>query len=930
MVTTPHDDDIRRVGSHSLTERPRWSTVCRMRRSLSAAVAAPLLVLACAGRPAPPTPKPPGPADGLSAPPPQANGRLPDLATPTHYALDLTVDPTKPRFTGVVRIDIDIPKTTSFIVLHGSKIDVRSAHVEIAREPALRALTSARGTAGGNVPEELALTFPKPLPPGHARLVIDYTAPFDDELSGLYRVRDGERWYAFTQFEATDARRAFPCFDEPSFKVPFDVSITVPHPMIAVANAPEASHEEVGDGTRFRFNPTQPLPTYLVAFAVGEFEIKDATRFTRPPVRIITTKGKSAMTSLALEATGGIVDALSDWFAIPYPYDKLDIVAVPELAPGAMENPGLLTFREERLLLDPTRASVAARRGQALIIAHELAHQWFGDLVTASWWNDIWLNEGMARWMEARAVDLWRPALGARLDSISSAHGVMDLDGLVSARAVRQPVVTTNDAQEAFDAITYEKGAAVLSTIERWIGEETFQRGVRDYLRDNAWKSVQADRLLDALDKASGKDVTQMASSYLDKPGVPEVAARLECEPGGRWHAELSSGQWRPLGSAEVDGALGTWTIPVCVRPQGEKKDTCVELVAGAPSLVTGKGRCPTFVHPNSNAAYYRFAVNERDFTRLAEGRKELDLPARISLLSNAWAAVRSGAIEPKALLTILPAFDDDNARQIVDQVVAILYGMSDILVDDDGRAPFRKFALERLAKRKKALGWSPPPKGDVSSDDALSRRSVMLAMGDLVEDDTTLREAEELATKWLAEPSSVDADTASVALDLASRKALEGRVTALLEATKNAKSRENRLIALRAMMGFDTEERLVQALDLTLGADVRSNEMRYVMSAVLARRKSRPIAEAWVRAHWDDLRKKLPGALSSTLLRAAGVGCSSAEATERAAFYTPRVDAIEGARRGLAESLEAVSLCAALRASGTPSLRKALLTLRR
>ena len=906
------------------------------------AVVTSLLLAGCPGEPPPPSPRTPSVVTEAPTPlpAPLANGRLPALATPVGYTLDLDVDPDKPRFSGVVRIEVEVPQKTSFVVLHGRSLDITTARALLPPPQAgLLATVSTRTAQGGKAPEELVLAFPSPLPPGRALLVIEYTAPFDDSLSGLYRVKDGASSYAYTQFEPTDARRAFPCFDEPSFKVPFDVSVTVPRSMIAVANTPEAAREAIGDKTRFRFARTQPLPTYLVALAVGDLEIKEATRFTRPPIRIITTKGKSAMGDLALEATGGIVDALANWFGIPYPYDKLDIVAVPQFRSGAMENAGLITFREERLLLDPTRASVSARRSQALIIAHELAHQWFGDLVTASWWNDLWLNEGMATWMEARIVDKWRPAYGARLDAVALAHDVMDLDGLAAARAIRQPVVSVGDAQEAFDGITYDKGAALIATIERWVGEDAFQRGVRAYLQENSFKSVQADRLLTALDRSSGKDVTQMASSYLDKPGVPDVSAHFECERGGRWHVELASQPWRPLGSKLPEQIDGAWTIPVCVRAQGDKKDTCTELVAGAPSLLAGKGHCPAYVHPNWGSSYYRFSLSERDFVRLAENKKELEPGARISLLSNAWAAVRSGALDPKAMLRILPAFDDDDTRQVVDQVVRILASMSDTVVEEDARPAFRKFSLARLAKRKKALGWAPAPApapangkagtktgGDRSGDEALVRMSMLFAMGDTVEDDATLREADEIATKWLADPASVDADTGAVALDLASRKAGEPRLAALVAATKRAKNREDRIVAIRAMMGFDDEALLKKALDVTLTSAIDESEMRYVLSAAFGRRRSRPIAEAWVRAHWDELRKKLPGRLGAQLVRAAGVGCSSAEADERAKFYTPRAASIEGASRGLASALEAVSLCSALREQGARPLTKALL----
>lgn len=898
-------------------------------RAVRCVLAGSLLLIACPGEPPRAPPPPPVVVDPPTLlPAPRADGRLPPLAAPTRYSLDLDVDPTKPRFGGAVRIALEIPKKTSFIVLHATNLDVSSARVELGPRQALPARASTRIAASAT--PELVLAFPRPLPPGQALLVLEFSAPFDDALEGLYRVRDGDRWYAFTQLEATAARRAFPCFDEPAFKVPFELSVTVPRPMIAVANAPEASREEGPDRTRFRFQPTRPLPTHLVALAVGELEVEEHERFSRPPLRVVTTKGKTALGALALEAASGLVDALADWLGTPYPYDKLDLVAVPALGPDVVESAGLVALREDRVLLDPSRASVLARRAQARAIAHGLAHQWLGDLVTASWWSDRWLDEGLATWMDARIVDRWRPELGARLDAVVAAHAAMDLDGLASARAIRRPVVSTSDARETYDAVTHDKGAAVLAIIERWIGEGAFQSGVRAYVRDNVDRSVQAERLLSALEAASGKDVTRIASPYLDDPGVPEVSALLECEPGARWHVELSSQPWRPLGAKVPEQDDRSWTIPVCLQAKGDKQEACADLVAGAPSLVAGRGACPAFVYPSSSAGYFRFTLTDKGFVRAARARKDLDLAARTSLLSNAWAAVRSGALEPKALLEILPAFDDDPARLVADQVVDVLFAMSDVLVDDDARAALRSFARARLAKRKKALGWAPPPKGDASADDALARRSVLLAMGDVVEDEGTLREAEEIATRWLHDPASVDADAAAVAVDLASRRAGDDRLEALLAAAKGARSREDRLVALRALMGFDDEARLGRALARTLGGEARADEAPDVIASAFARRRSRPIAEAWVRARWDELRGRLPGALARPLVRAAGVGCSDAEAEERAAFYGPRLTTVEGAARGLSAALESIALCAALRERAAPPLRRALLGAKR
>lgn len=886
-------------------------------------------------KPGPLPPKPPlvSTEPPTALPAPREDGRLPPLATPLRYSLSFTVDPRLATFSGSTRIEIGVPAKTSHVVLHGHALTIEDARALVGATapggPGQAARTSYRVAHGArnDSPEELVLTFDPPLAPGRATLAIRYSARFDAELSGLYKVVDGGRSYAFTQLEATDARRAFPCFDEPGFKVPFAVDVKVPKGMLAFANNPEASREEAPESTTFRFTETPPLPSYLVALAIGELDVREFPRATKPDLRLITTKGKTALGALGLEATSELVDELGKWFGIPYPYDKLDIVAVPDFAAGAMENPGLVTFREELLLLDPARASVRSRRSQARVVAHELAHQWFGNLVTAAWWDDLWLNEGFANWMEVRVVDQWKPAYGAKIDAVVSQLGVMDLDALASARAVRQPVATTSEAHEAFDGITYEKGAAVLSTIERWIGEDAFKRGVRDYLSSNAFKSVRADQLLTALDRASGKDVTQMAGTYLDRPGVPEVSAHLECDRGSRWHAEVSQEPWRPLGSKAPDDPDRVWSIPVCVLATGEKKSECADLAYGAPSLVAGR-KCPAWIHPNAEGSYYRFTLSDAETLKLAGGRAQLDLPSRISLLNNAYAGVRSGKSKPGLMLKLLPIFDADPSRQVAEQVISILSAMSNVLVvDDDSRAAFQRFSLARLAKRKKDLGWLPKKdEAAGTGDDAILRRSVLWGMGDLAEDDATLREADELAVKWLTDQTTVDSDTAAIALDLASRRAGAERLTQLHAVAKSAKNREDRILALRATAGFDDAAILRKALDATLEEDIRPHEMRYVISTAMGRRTVRLMTEAWIRSRWDDLRKKLPGSLGTLLVSGAGAACTKTEVEERTAFYTPRAAEIEGATRSLAVSLEAASLCAELRAAGAASLKRELL----
>lgn len=890
-----------------------------MRRCLATLVAS-MLIAACGGHSPPPRAPSAVASEPLPPPPePEADGRLPPLATPTRYALDLEIDPAEARFGGAARIAVLVPNETSYVVLHASNLDVSSAHAELDGR-VVPARASTRRAASGAAPSELVLAFSEPLPAGEAQLVIEYEAPFDEGLSGLYRVREGDRFYAFTRLEATAARRAFPCFDEPRFKVPFDVSVTVPRAMIAVANAPEVAREEAPAGrTRFRFATTRPLPTHLVALAVGDLELVSAERYSRPALRAVTTKGNAGMTSLALEAASGLIDELAAWFDVPYPYEKLDLVAAPALA-GAAGGAGLIAVSDDGLLLDGSRSSLLARRAQARLLARALARQWAGDSVTAAGWDDAWVDDGLSTWTSARALERWRPMLGARLDLFAASHEAMDADGLSSARAVR---ATTRGAPSAGER---DKGAAVLAMIEGWIGEDAFQRGVRAYLRDNADESVAAERLLSALDLASGKDVTQLASSFAGRAGVPEVSAELTCARGGRWHVELTSQRWRPLGSTlPEDDDDEPWMIPVCVRARGSKTDACAELMAGAPSLVAGRGGCPSFVHPNAGGGYYRFTLSGKGFTQLARGHEALDAASRVSLLSSAWAAVRSGAVEAKVLLQVLPAFDDDPTPHVTAQIVQILRGMSDALVDEDARGAFRSFARARLAKRKATLGWAPSAKRPLSVADALARRSVLRAMADLAEDEDTLREAEPIASAWLYDRASVDPDTGALALELASRRAGDARVEQLLAAAKGAPTREDRRVALVALMGFDDERLLGRGLEAVLGEDVRASEVTALLSSALARRATRAVTEAFVRARWRELLER--GALADELAGAAAVGCSAEEAAERAAFYGPRVEAAEGAGPSLTAALESVSLCAALRATAAPSLRKALST---
>ncbi len=862
-----------------------------------------------------------------TAPPPRDDGRLPGTATPERYRVALTIDPGKPRFSGVTTIQINVSRPTFYVVMHARDMVVSRA---IARLGALEiaATTTLRLASGGVVPEELVLAFDRPLPAGPAVLEIAYDAPFAEDLGGLYRVEEQGRFYAYTQFESTDARRAFPCFDEPGFKTPYDVTIAAPSGMVALANSPEVSATKGADGALLHtFAGSPPLPSYLVAFAVGDFDIAEGRK--EPfPIRVITTKGRARLAGLALDVAAVLVDKLGDYFDMRYPYAKLDLVAVPDFAAGAMENPGLVTFRDVLLLLDPQRATTSMRRSQAEVIAHEFAHQWFGDLVTMKWWNDIWLNEGFATWAEAKIVDQWKPAFGATLGQIAGLEHVMDTDALKSARAVREPVRSTSEAMEAFDGITYQKGAAVLRMIESWLGADVFQRGVQRYVHENAWKNASADDLFKALDYVSTQKVEQLASGFLDHPGVPQVLASWKCDSGGTGKLELRQSEWRSLGSVDPAGIeRRTWTLPVCVAIDGQKTKSCFTLAGDPIARNLSAQSCPGWVYPNANqAGYYRFLVERDKLLALAHAARSLDPTERLGLVSNAWAGVRQGAIAPSVLLDLLPLFDGENNRFVVDEILDVLRGVDHALVDDEARPAFEKYVLARLSGRKRTLGWWPPSGREEEDDDrALERRSVLWALGEEANDETTLIEADKYATAWLRNHSNVSADTASVAIPLASMRAGEARLTELREAARNAETPEDRVVAIRAMGMFDDPDVLRKAFDLALGDELKLSEWRYLFGSAMGHRVARPVLFAWEKDNWGKIRARAPNSASRGMVDVAGTACTTAGRDGTRAFFESVTQGMEGVKRSLDQAIESAGLCIALRQHGAADVTQYL-----
>jgi alanyl aminopeptidase len=487
--------------------------------------------------------------------------QLPIGVTPVAYQLDLTVLPERETFTGRVRIDIRFDAATDGFWIHGRGLDVDNVSLRAA--DAVIPATYAQATRDGVV----RISLEREIAPQTAQLDISYHGRFSNLLEGLYHEQVDGEWYAFTMFEPIDARGAFPGFDEPRFKTPFTLSIVAPKSATVAANTPVAEIATLPDGTkRVLFQPTQPLPTYLVAFAVGPLDVVEGARLTddaASPLRGLARRGHGKEFSLALSNTPEIVALLADYFGQPYPFAKLDLVAVPSQV-GAMENAGLITYGEYLMLLGDN-PPLNQQRAFASAHAHELAHQWFGNSVTMSWWDDLWLNEAFATFMGSKIVQQWRPSYRAAEELTQSALATMDADGLGSARRIREPIESFNDITNAFDGITYQKGAGVLNMLEGFIGETAFRDGVRAHLARHARGSADMSDLVASLVESSGRaELGGIMQTFTELPGTPLVDVQLRCGAQEQPTVTLSQRRYLPAGS-KAD-AQQKWDIPVCMR----------------------------------------------------------------------------------------------------------------------------------------------------------------------------------------------------------------------------------------------------------------------------------------------------------------------------------------------------------------------------
>ncbi len=842
------------------------------------------------------------------------NQRLGTSVTPLHYDLDLSIDPSAGTFSGRVKIQVALDAEHRLIQMHAGRFSLSSVAIDTAN--GMIGADVVRGENGG-----LTLKPNTPLLAGEAAVVVSFDGQLSEIPNGLYRVKDGDRWYAFTQFEPLAARTSFPCFDQPEFKTPYRIKLRVPSGMIALSNSQETGRRKEHGRVVFEFAETRALPTYLVAFAIGDFDVVSAPEGAIPgvPLRVITTKGKGGLAQYALERTPVIHKALSEYFGSGHPFDKLDLVAVPNFAAGAMENVGLVTFRETLLLLDGESAPANRKLWSQSVIAHELAHMWFGNLVTMAWWDDLWLNEAFATWMGTRIVQEVDPGLQADLERVAGTAHIMRLDSQVNTRAVRQKIRHGGDVQNAFDGITYGKGAAVLRMIESWLGPEAFRAGVREYLKAHAYGNAKTSDLLLALGAAADKPVAETIGRFLDQPGTPMVNMKLTCREGQGASLSMAQSRALPAESAAVSGE--PWMVPVCVRYgiSGEAHRQCF-LVDGPEVEVTLQVHgCPDWFHGNADQrGYYQWLVD-------AGYMQSLVGPAYVHLTPSERAALpgmlltllESEAIGLAQYMDGLTALAEHKDRVVVRGVVSGISRLHHVAVTHANRDEFAGWVRDLLSAHVKRVGLDPNPNEPV--DHKLLRSSIVTPLAYMGRDRALRDRAKRMASGFLTESSSVPTEVLPQVLPAA---AWDGDIEyweKLRAAVSEERDPVTRVALVGALGSFEDPEILSRSLDLLLSGELRAQDFRSLGRGIDDRTRDR--AWMWMTRNYDDL-VAIVGDDYRPFLPWMGNGfCTEADRERVERFFAESSRSPAGTDRNLGLVVENILRCSRLRRSVGPHL---------
>jgi aminopeptidase N/puromycin-sensitive aminopeptidase len=825
--------------------------------------------------------------------------RLPEGVVPLHYTLSFAPDISSARFAGHEQIKVHLLKPMDGITLNAADIEFRKTivHSSSGRQEAQVRIDPVHQTA--------VLEVGNPLPAGDAVLEIDFTGILNDKLRGFYLVRGGKSDYAATQFEATDARRAFPSFDEPALKATFDISLTVDQGDTAISNGAIVS-DTPGPGAgkhTIRFATSPKMSTYLVAMLVGDWKCIEGGA-DGIPIRICATPDKINLGGFALEAAEHILHSLDQYYGIPYPYKKLDIIAVPDFEAGAMENVAAITYREIFLLVDEQHSSVAARRQVAEILAHEMTHMWFGDLVTMKWWDDVWLNEGFATWMVSKPVGDWKPEWKESLQDVQDASNTLDVDSSPATRRIRTQAATPDEINELFDGIAYGKAAAVLHMVEQYVGADVFRAGVKQYLETYAYGNATAEDFWNTLARVSNNPVAKIMSSFVDQPGVPLVSLRSHCA-GKKMRVDATQQRFYLQGSLMNAPSSQVWAIPMCFKMGGMKD---CRILNQKRQELQFDGCSPDFSADAYGSGYYRTQYANETFRQLPGS--SWDAGQRDRLAGDTWALVEAGKWDVQDYLELLQRMGADRERIVLETEIQPLPVIALYLANPADRAKLSGLIRELVGRSVERLGWSPAAhEGD---DERQMRPRLIALLGDYGNDSQVLQQAKELAEQYLQDRSSVDPSLVPTVLRLAARTGGPPLYARYADAARAARSPEEFLNFLFALAAFSEPELVQRTLEMAVSPEVRNQDSPSVLVALLTSASTRQQSWAWIKEHWPAVQQKFTMSSGARVVAATGAFCDIADKEDVHRFFADH--AVESSERALAKALHNIDACIELR----------------
>ncbi len=856
-------------------------------------------------------------------------GQLPEGVTPTAYRLDLRANPEQASFTGTVQIDVTLDEATDEIYLHALGPDVQNAMAIYQGDIAVPA-TFEGDLAEGGVSR---LTFASPLPAGPITLSISYDAPFNLGLAGLYKAEQGGRAYLASQMEPIDARRAFPSFDEPRFKTPWTVTVTTPAGNKVITNGAEKSQTTLEDGwVRHEFETTRPIQSYLVALAVGPYELFEnrpipANRI-RPdavPLRSFAAVGKGPELETSHDATFEMLRIQEEYFDYPYPYGKLDLIAAPDFAYGAMENAGAIIYRESALLIND-RTSLGQKRGALTTHAHELAHQWFGNLVTPIWWDDIWLNEAFATWMSYKTMHAYDPEGGFDRSPIQRGIGAMGADSLASARQIRNPINANGDILSAFDGITYSKGGHVLSMFENYLGEDAFRTGIRLHMTRFEDGVADVNDFMASLAEGAGNDaVVESFKTFIFQPGTPFLNVQMSCSPGSEM-LEVSQSRYAPLGST-ID-ADATWQVPFAVTlGYGDETQRVSELLTDPTTRIALNDGCPDYIMPNADGAgYWRFTLSDGNWSALAENFDKLSGGEQMMFADSLVAAFRAGEVSAEAMLAGL-AVTPNGAWDAASIPLGRLAGLTGILDEAD-----QNLMRARLQQTYRPVYDALLARDDLDQGETLLRQRLYGTLVGVAEDadlraDLKARAAQYVGLNGAPDPSALPAAELGSGIRIGVEEGGAAFFDAALSLAKASQNQRERRSILNILAGSGSLENVTGLLDTAFTDAFQGQEALFMHYAAI-RHDDEAVADmAWTRfkRDFETLLTRVPEIRKPQMAGIAGAFCEDAKTDAAEAFILSKADQIPGFERPLAQAVEGARLCAALKAEKAEELAAAL-----